>query len=228
MDALRHYREVWAVDFEFTAPTGCRPRPLCVVARELRGRRPLVRQWLDDPHRLPLPRRGGGLAVRRVLFISGNRVPPGARVALPVRVLDLYAEFACLTSGTRPPFGRSLLGALSFFGLPAIDAAEKEEFRELAMRGGTYRDVEKERLLDYCQSDVDSLARLLPAMLPRIDLPSALLRGRYAAAAARMEDRGTPIDLATLRRLRRQWGRIKSRLVSAVNARYGVSCRSGD
>ncbi len=31
----------------------------------------------------------------------------------------------------------------------------------------------------YCASDVDALARLLPAMLPRIDRQRALLRGRY-------------------------------------------------
>ena len=41
------YRCVWAVDFEYTAPTGARPVPLCVVARELRTGR-LVRRWLED------------------------------------------------------------------------------------------------------------------------------------------------------------------------------------
>ena len=39
-----------------------------------------------------------------------------------------------------------------------------------------------------------ALERLLPAMLPRIDLPRALLRGRYMKAAAAMEHNGTPID----------------------------------
>ncbi len=31
------YREVWAMDFEFRAPDGERPEPVCMVARELRG-----------------------------------------------------------------------------------------------------------------------------------------------------------------------------------------------
>ena len=47
MDWLRHYRRVWAVDFEFTAPPGGRPGPLCLVARELRTGG-LTRLWLGD------------------------------------------------------------------------------------------------------------------------------------------------------------------------------------
>ena len=35
-------------------------------------------------------------------------------------------------------------------------------------------------------------------MLPRIDLPRALLRGRYMAAAAAMEWNGVPIDVTDL------------------------------
>ena len=30
------FREVWAVDFEFAAPDGERPKPICLVARELK------------------------------------------------------------------------------------------------------------------------------------------------------------------------------------------------
>jgi hypothetical protein len=36
VDALSPFRRVWLVDFEFTAPPGERPIPLCCVARELR------------------------------------------------------------------------------------------------------------------------------------------------------------------------------------------------
>jgi DNA polymerase-1 len=31
------FREVWALDFEFTAEPGGLPVPVCMVARELRG-----------------------------------------------------------------------------------------------------------------------------------------------------------------------------------------------
>jgi hypothetical protein len=84
------------------------------------------------------------------------------------------------------------LGALTYHGLDALTATEKKDMRQLAIGGGPYTRDECAALLDYCQSDVDSLARLLPAMLPRLDLPRALLRGRYMAAAARMEWNGVP------------------------------------
>ena len=76
------------------------------------------------------------------------------------------------------PCGHGLLGALRLFGLDGIEAAEKDSMRQLAMRGGSYTADERRALLDYCQTDVDALARLLPALLPQIDLPRALLRGR--------------------------------------------------
>ena len=141
---------------------------------------------------------------------------------MPTRILDLYAEFSRLTSGVRPPHGRGLLGALAYFGLPVIDAAEKSEMRDLAIRGGPYTSVEQSSLLNYCQTDVDALARLLELMLPSIDMPRALLRGRYSVAVARMESNGVPIDAKTLASLRANWDRIKSEIVAAVDEQYDV------
>jgi len=82
--------------------------------------------------------------------------------------------------------------------------------------------AERVALLDYCQSDVDALARLLPVMLPNIDLPRALLRGRYMAAVAHMERDGIPIDTESLGLLRRNWDVIKDRLIADVDRDYGV------
>lgn len=59
-------------------------------------------------------------------------------------------------------------------------------------------------------------------MLPRIDLPRALLRGRYMAAAAAMEFAGVPIDTAMLQLLRDNWDRIKDDLIGAIDADFGV------
>src|SRR5262249_58533448 len=146
---------------------------------------------------------------------------------MPARILDPYAEFRCLTSGRAVPCGNGLLGAMACFGLDGIAAVEKESMRQLAMRGGPYTDGEREALLSYCQSDVDALARLLPAMLPHIDLPRALLRGRYMAAAARMEWAGVPTDVEALNRLRQGWERIKRRLIAAVDTDFGVFVPTG-
>jgi DNA polymerase I len=140
---------------------------------------------------------------------------------LPARILDLYAEFRCKTAGLTVPNGFGLLGALAYHGLDAIGAIEKEAMRALAMRGGPYSPDERLDLLDYCQEDVDALARLLPAMITGIDLPRALLRGRYTAAA-RIEREGVPIDVETLARLREHWEEVKDRLIIEVDRNYGV------
>ena len=108
----------------------------------------------------------------------------------PERILDLYVEFKLLTSGRPVPAGWGLLGALAYFGIASMEAAEKNGMRELALRGGSYNEEEKVALMDYCQTDVDSLVKLLPAMESHIDLPRALLRGRYMVAVAKMESAG--------------------------------------
>src|SRR5262245_3932274 len=136
---------------------------------------------------------------------------------MPERVLDLFAEFRNLTNGPSVPHGWGLLGALAFFGLDALDAAEKDAMRALALRGGHYTQAERTALLDYCASDVDALARLLPRMAPHLDLPRALLRGRYMTAAAKMEWRGVPLDTDALTLLRANWDAIKARLVREVD-----------
>jgi DNA polymerase-1 len=89
-------------------------------------------------------------------------------------------------------------------------------------RGGPWTEAEKAAILDYCESDVAALSRLLPRLLPHIDLPRALLRGRYMAAAARIERNGVPIDVPNLERLRHHWDDIQLALIADVDRDYGV------
>lgn len=226
MDSLDRFEEVWLLDFEFRAPDGQRPAPLCVVAREWRSGQ-LVRLWRDEL--ASSPPIDIGPSTLFVAFYASAEL--GCHLALgwpmPANILDLYAEFRCLTSGLAVPCGHGLLGALAYHGLPAIDAADKDTMRQLALRGEPYTDGERLALLNYCQSDVDGLARLLPAMLSTIDLPRALLRGRYMAAAARMEWNGIRVDTEALDSLRTNWDTIKSRLIATVDAEYGVFIPTG-
>jgi DNA polymerase I len=141
---------------------------------------------------------------------------------MPANVLDLFVEFRNRTNGLATPSGSGLVGALTYFGLDNIGAVEKEDMRALVLRGGPWTDEERTAILNYCQGDVAALERLLPAMLPRIDLPRALLRGRYMKAAATMEHNGTPIDTATLRLLRQYWTGIQDNLIAGIDADYGV------
>ena len=114
------------------------------------------------------------------------------------------------------------MALLTIFGLDGAGASEKKEMQQ-AIGGGTWCGrFSPEEILDYCETDVVALERLLFAMLPRIDLPRALLRGRYMAAAAAMEYNGTPIDTEMLALLRRGWTDIQDQLVAAIDRDYGV------
>ncbi|MHB8969721.1 MAG: DNA polymerase [Pirellulaceae bacterium] len=225
---MRHYREIWCVDFEYHAPSGNVPQPICMVGREYRTGR-LIRLWQDELTVLREPPFPIGPDSLFVAYYASAEF--GCFLTLgwprPARILDLFCEFRCLTNGRQVPCGNGLLGALAYYGLGAIGAAEKADMRDLAIRGGPFTPAERQALLDYCQTDVDALGRLLPAMLPAIDLPRALLRGRYMAAVASMEHTGTPIDTATLNAMRANWAHIKGRLTREIDREYGVYVAGG-
>src|SRR3954452_12062710 len=221
--ALSAFREIWAVDFEFQAPAGERPRPVCMVARELSTGR-LVRLWRDDLVALRHPPFDCGPDSLFVAYYVSAEL--GCFLALgwpmPANILDLYAEHRCATNGLPTLCGDGLIGALAHRGLAPVDAGEKEAMRRLITEQASWSPAEQVAILDYCQSDVDALAALLPRMAPGLDLPRALLRGRYMAAVARMEWTGTPIDMPAHARLTASWDSLKGQLIVEVDRDYRV------
>ena len=215
------FTEIWAVDFEYGSAPGENPDVVCVVASELRSGR-TIRLWRDELGAAP-PYPTGPDSLFVAYYASAE---VGCHLTLgwpvPERVLDLFTEFRNLTNGLSTVGSAELLGALAHHGLGTIGSVEKTAMRDLVLRGGPWTDGERLAILDYCESDVAALARLLPAMLPKIDLPRALLRGRYMCAAARMERTGVPIDVVTLDQLRQRWSGIKDQLIAAVDADFGV------
>jgi hypothetical protein len=222
MKELGGFEEIWAADFEFHAPPGERPQPICLVARECRSGR-LIRQWFDEFGSAPPFRTDSGALFVAYYASAELGCFKALGWALPANVLDLFAEFRVARNGLEAPGDkRGLLAALVHYGLSSIAATEKEMGRDLAIRGGPYTGDEKGYLLDYCQSDVDALFRLLPLMAPDIDVPRAVHRGRYMVAAAAIEWNGIPIDRPALDRLRKGWDGIKDALIAEIDVEYGV------
>jgi hypothetical protein len=215
------FRQVWLVDYEFTSLPGERPTPVCMVAREYHSGQ-VIRLWQDQFG--PVPVYSTDPDCLFVAYYASAEL--GCHLALgwpmPARILDLYTEFRNSTNGLPKIAGNGLIGALASHGLDTIGATEKDEWRNLVMRGGPWSAEERAGILDYCEGDVESLARLLPAMLPKIDLPRALLRGRYMAAAARMEHAGVPIDMDMLAQFREHWAGIQDSLIARIDADYNV------
>jgi hypothetical protein len=215
------FREVVVADFEFAVAPGDRPVPVCLVAQELHsGRR--FRIWQDQFG--PAPPYATGPDVLLVAYYASAELGCYRVLGwpMPKRILDLFTEFRARTNGLNTPAGAGLLGALAYFGLDGMGATEKEDMRALVLRGGPWAADERAAILDYCEADVVALERLLPAMLPEIDLPRALVRGRYMAAAAAMEHAGTPIDVPMLEVFRRRWTGIQDQLIAEIDADYGV------
>lgn len=219
---LGDFAEIWLVDFEFRAVGGDVPEPHCLVAREHRSGRTL-RLWGEEL-RQPSPPYPIGAEALFVAYYASAEL--GCHRALgwpmPRWVLDLYPEFRNSVNGLRTEAGFGLLGALLHHGIPSIAAMEKEEMRDLAIRGGPFTPDERRGLLEYCETDVVALDRLLPAMAPTLDLPRALLRGRFMAAAAEMEWNGIPIDVPLFEELVERWDEIKAGLIETVDRDYGV------
>src|SRR5262245_20895051 len=115
------YTSIWGVDFEFTPRLGDLPRPICVVAHELRSGRH-NQLWEDDLQRCTIPPYDVG---RSSLFVAyAAQAELSCHVALhwpfPARILDLFTEFRNETNGLDLDHGQSLLGALAYFGLEGL------------------------------------------------------------------------------------------------------------
>lgn len=217
---LPGFREVVAIDFEFAAFPGERPRITSVVAYELiSGRRfRIFRSQFPSS-----PPWATGLDVLVIAFFSSAELGCYRVLGwpMPENVIDLYVEFRWLTNGLAPP-GAKLINVLTYFDLDALGVEEKAALQE-ALGNDTWPGrYTEEEVLDYNESDVAALARLFPVMLPYLDLPRALVRGRYMRAVAGMEHFGTPIDVPRLNLLRERWNDIKVGLIAAVDAGFHV------
>jgi hypothetical protein len=218
------FRHVVATDFEFEfgGHDGNRPRPACMVARELKTEQ----TWkITRGNFGAAPPFSTGPETLFVAFYSSAEL--GCFRALnwkmPERILDLFCEFRNLTNGIRAPGETdSLIGALDYYGLDLIGTHYKKNMVERILQGPPYSQSEVAEIVSYCAGDVLALGRLLPVMLPSIDLPRALLRGRYMAAAAAIEYFGVPIDVPLFESLKAHRETIKRNLIAAGDAAFDV------
>lgn len=218
-----NFKEIWIVDFEFIARPGDRQQPICLVAWEIKsGKRYKI--WQDHLIKMKLPPYSLDRNSLFVAYYASAEI--GCHLSLgwplPENILDLFVEFRNITNGLPVPCGNGLLGALVQFGLRSIDAVTKDSMRELVMTGGPWSQKEQSDILDYCESDVDSLSKLLNKISHKLDMPRALLRGRYMKSAAHIEYQGIPIDLGTLQNFRKYWKQIQGLLIDNINKDYDV------
>jgi len=141
---------------------------------------------------------------------------------VPQQILDLYVEFSRKVSGLTASECRTLAGALAGYGINVPVPFEKGKMRDPVDTSGL--DTEKGLItqLSYSRSRVDAVVKLLHAMRSDLGLPRAALRGRYMAAAAKIERHGVPIDMPMWNRLKDNWNSIRDRMIDGINPLYGV------
>ena len=228
------FKDVIALDFEFhgegLVKSGARPVPVCMVAKSIATNQ-VWRLWQDEfGPSPPFPVDDDTLFVA---FFSSAEWGCFLQLGwpLPRAVFDPYVEFRRETNGRMTDElykgKHGLLHALSYHGIYTITSAQKDAERQLVLRGGPWTPEERDRILAYCQTDVDPLAALLERMLAGLALKpkglrQALQRGRYMVAVGCMEYTGVPLDTVTLSRLRTHWDDIKLKLIAEIDADYGV------
>ena len=226
MDAPGFADGTYLVDFEFHPQLGREgnpPKPVCMVVRQYPGGA-THRYWQGELQAMsacPFPTGGGALCVAYYASAEMDCFQ-ALGWAMPAHLLDLFAEFRCLTNGLRLPHGSGLLGALLHYNLPSIGGEQKDRMRELVLAGGPWDDAQQQSILQYCETDVVALCALLSVMAAQIDWPRALVRGRYMVAVSRIQGNGVPIDTELLEALMSNWSAIQDRLICDIDRDYGV------
>jgi hypothetical protein len=222
------FKEIWAVDFEFHqgGVEGNQQIPVCVAGKELRTGR-YIRVWqVDFTDIPPYPIHEDSVII--AYFASAEiHCHLSLNWPIPKNLIDCYAEFRVLTNGSSTIRGNGLLGALTYFGIDSIDSEEKTAMRDLILSGGPWAASDKHKILAYCQSDVDALNRLFPALLHKLSgrpywLEHALNRGNYSMASGYMEFNGIPIDMPMFYALQARWPELVESLISEIVEEYPV------
>jgi hypothetical protein len=225
---IKSFLEIWVIDFEFISSGGEIYEPICCVAWELKSGKK-KKWWCDELRAMEqAPWECGSDAVT-VAFFASAEIGCFAALGwpLPKNIIDLFCEHRTETNGIFLSAGNGLLGALAYYGLSAMASIKKEAMRNLILSGGPWSESEKQKILDYCEEDVEATVRLLEAMAPKLGvnnkrLGHAVMRGRYMASVGIMQDHGIPVDLPLLTKLRERWTDIQDALISAIDQDYQV------
>lgn len=222
------FSEIWVVDFEFIARAGENPDVVCMVAREVLSGREIA-MWRDELRTLGAAPWNIGPETATVAYFASAEMNCFRSLGWksPAVIIDLFCEFRAETNGLPLPAGQGLLGALAYYGLDGMAAAEKEHMRALILGGGPWSEEERGDIIEYCAGDVAGTTQLLAVMACNLAanhrrLGHAVIRGRYMDAVAEMETNGIPVDAPTFIKLCENWTNIQERLIDAVDQDYGV------
>jgi hypothetical protein len=224
-----NYDDVLAWDFEYQIEggrhqdpvngkdKGGRQLPLSLAARSLRtgGARVYWRDQLLQMRRAPFDTGPRTLSLN--WFASAeSHCFAALKWQPPERLIDLYAEYRWLRNGYA-----CLVDALLRYRLPCIGAAAKEANRNLILTTRTWTPDLVTETLRYNLSDADGTLAVGLKTAAKLDMPRALLRGRYDQVCGIIEYHGVPLDGAWWDRFARVRKPLLLRLVKELD-RFGI------
>ncbi len=213
--------DVWVCDFEYRSMEGENPSPVCFVATEFNTGR-THRVWLDGVNNPVSPIDFKDPSITYVAYYAIAEMSCHLALGwdIPINIVDLFCEWRVYTNtGDRQPNG--LIDACNHFNLPTIDVTYKTKMRNRILDVKQYNDVERNEILDYCNTDVVMTSALLKSMLPLIgDWNRVLFRGKYMFINSLMEHIGISLDVYTLNLLKDNWDIIKWELIKGINTEF--------
>lgn len=156
------------LDFEFREPGPGEIEVVCMVAVEL-GSGHVHRLWLegDKPSGPPFPCGPNTILVAHAVAPAEARCWRVLGWPSPGGWIDTYVEERVLARGGKPSDGFSLLACCLRNGVRCISSDVKESMVDLILKGAPHSSVEKELILDYCESDVVETAKLFLKQLEK-------------------------------------------------------------
>jgi DNA polymerase I len=220
------------IDSEFDAKKGQGERPgppvcFCAIEIDQDGRVFEHRLAAPYPERPSWDRGDSFLTVGFALSAeAGSMLHLGW--PFPKPAIDLYAEYMVIHNtemsrgdGGKGP-GPSLIDACRRYRVAGMGKAVKDDMRSLAFTKSDHTPEEIGVLQDYCIEDNWMVVRLYRAMLPRLDLLRAPLRGAFMMETERIRWRGKPIDMHTYRLAENRAPAIRSKMRSELNRKLGT------
>lgn len=123
----------------------------------------------------------------------------------------------------KPPFPSLVTTAYKLCKL-RIDSEEKDQMRDLIIAGGPFTEESKDKILLYCESDVDNTWQVYKWFnknkFPNYTREDVFLRGRTAANCANIVARGYPINLKKVKNLRANMPSLFKDLIQDINSQF--------
>lgn len=193
------------------------PRPWCVAWHCVETGKS-GKLWVDGRHEeSPFPDKFRMVAHYAMAELSCFHV---LGWAFPEEVIDTLPEARAVRGQVTPPGGGwGLLSVAQMCGVTTMSCEHKDEMRSLAMQDEVPPDKHEE-LMDYCLDDVKTSLAIWEVLGPEVDIPEAVMRGRYLKALTRVECRGIPADVDLAERLQASSMEIKDTIWAHVRESY--------